>query len=565
MSAPREPFQQLKQPRSLASVTPEQRYWRKFRPQTVAPSPSKYPITHIAYAPSPRSPSSSSVPTSQHFAVTTGPRIQIYSIRDGALIKTISRFENIAHSGELRRDGRLVVGADETGAIQVFDVNSRTIIKTWREHKQPVWVTKFAPEGNITRLMSGCDDRSVRLWDLTEGKSIQTLTGHGDYVRCGGFLPGQDGNLVASGSYDQTVRIWDSRVGNTTAVMTFKHAAPVEEVLPMPSGTTLLAAAGNQISVLDLVAARPAQSLQHHQKTVSSLCLASKGTRVVSGGLDGHLKIFDISTWNVVYASKYPSPILSCNVIPSSRGENRHLAVGLESGDLRLRTLLSPTSQTSQKHNPPPPEISYAYEALTNPNAPPPSSITTTKKRKLTQGHRARTRGLDFQAASEDPNVITIQGSTLPSSLPRKEKPYQLSLRRGHHSTSLSQALASPTPLPPADIHALLLALRHRSALRAALADRDDLAVVPVFEWVTRYLAVPKYSKVCAEAAEVLIDEYAVHLGGGGSRELERVWGRLKRRVEREVEVGMESVRCLGMLEMVVEGGGGGGGAGGGG
>ena len=557
MAAPREPFRQLKQPRNLASITPEQRYWRKFRPQTVAPSPSKYSVTHIAYAPVSASnnaslSSSFPLPTPQHFAVTTGPRLQIYSILDGTLIKTISRFDDIAHSGELRRDGRLIVAGDDTGAIQVFDINSRTIIKTWREHKQPVWATKFAPDGEITRLMSGSDDRSVRLWDLTEGKSTRTFQGHSDYVRCGGFMPGQDANLLVSGSYDQTVRLWDPRAGNGTAVMTFKHAAPVEEVLPMPSGTTLLAAAGNQISVLNLVAARPAQVLQHHQKTVSSLCLASKGTRVVSGGLDGHLKIFEASTWNVVHASKYPSPILSCNVIPSSSAlrENKHLAVGLESGELRLRTLISPSSKSSEKQKP---EISYAYEALINPESQPPNK----KKRKLTQGHRARTRGRDFTGEGAD---IVIQGSTPASSLPKKEKPYQLFLRRGQYSQALSQAISSPGALPPSDIHALLLALYHRSALRTALANRDDVAVVPIFEWITRYLSMPKYSKVCTEVAAILIDEYSVHLGE--SAEMDRVWAKLKRKVAGEVEVGMESLRCLGMLELVLEGGESGGGAG---
>ena len=116
-------------------------------------------------------------------------------------------------------------------------------------------------------------------------------------------MPGQASSLLVSGSYDQTVKLWDARAPGS-AVMTFKHAAPVEEVLPLPSGTTLLAAADNKISVLDLVAARPLHMLQNHQKTVTSLCLASSNTRLVSGGLDGHLKVYEVSGWNVVAGSK---------------------------------------------------------------------------------------------------------------------------------------------------------------------------------------------------------------------------------------------------------------------
>ena len=74
---------------------------------------------------------------------------------------------------------------------------------------------------------------------------------------------------------------------------------------------------------------------------MTSLCLASDSSRLVSGGLDGHLKIFETTGWNVVSGSKYPSPILSLSVIPSASNEDKHLAVGLQSGILAIRTRLS--------------------------------------------------------------------------------------------------------------------------------------------------------------------------------------------------------------------------------
>jgi U3 small nucleolar RNA-associated protein 15 len=117
--------------------------------------------------------------------------------------------------------------------------------------------------------MSASDDQTVRLWDLPSQESVTTFIGHQDYVRSGAFMPGQASNLVVSGSYDQSVRLWDPRSPGRS-VMIFKHAAAVETVLPLPSGTTILAAADNQISVLDLVAGKPLQLLKNHQKAVTS-------------------------------------------------------------------------------------------------------------------------------------------------------------------------------------------------------------------------------------------------------------------------------------------------------
>ena len=336
--------QVVKLPQGPSPITPEQRYWKTFKtPQNI---PSQSPVTHISFPPSSNNPL---VPSNNdYFAVTTGTRVQIYSIRTRKLIKTFTRFGDIAHSGEIRRDGRVMVAGDESGKIQVFDVNSRAILKTWTEHKQPVWTTKFSPT-DLTTIMSASDDRTVKLWDLPNQESQTTFVGHTDYVRSGVFLPGTMSNMIVTGSYDETVRLWDPRVPNKSA-MIFKHAAPVEAVLAMPSGTQVLAAADNQISVLDLVAGKPIQILKNHQKTVTSLCLASNGKRLISGGLDGHVKIFETTGWNVVSGSKYASPILSVNVISSgAKLEDKHVVVGMQSGVLSIRTKLSGQQKVKER------------------------------------------------------------------------------------------------------------------------------------------------------------------------------------------------------------------------
>ena len=208
MAAEVQPIPQSKLPTRLSSRTPEQTYWRTFKSPVAFPSPTSHAVTHIAQPPvNPRAVSASP----DTFAVTTGARVQIFSHRTRKLLKTITRFDDTAHSGEVRYDGRVLVAGDETGAIQVFDINSRAILKTWKECKQPVWTTKWSPT-ETTSLMSCCDDATVRLWDLPSQESVATFRGHHDYVRCGQFIPGQATNLLLSGSYDQTVRLWDARI-----------------------------------------------------------------------------------------------------------------------------------------------------------------------------------------------------------------------------------------------------------------------------------------------------------------------------------------------------------------
>ena len=541
MAATVKSIQPVKLPPGPSPLSHEQIYWRTFKTPKLFSSPSNNPVTHIS---NPPAPSNALSQPSDHFAVTAGRSVQLYSIRERKLVKSINRFDDIAHGAEIRRDGRVLVAGDETGAIQVFDISSRAILKTWKEHKQPVWTTRFSPSENTT-LMSASDDRIVRLWDLPAQESVTSFTGHQDYVRAGAFMPGQASGLLVSGSYDQTVKLWDPRAP-ASAIMTFKHAAPVENVLPMPSGTTVLAAADNQISVLDLVAARPLHVIQNHQKTVTSLHLASNSTRLVSGGLDGHMKIFETAGWNVVAGSKYPSPILSLAIITAgSAREDRHIAVGMQSGSLSIKTRLSGQLKIKER------EREKEMQALIEGRID--EHDKKKNKKKTTSGWKKRLRGRDFTGEGAD---IIIEGNDRQRT--KKRKLWETRLRRGKYAEALDEVLKSkPTKGASGgdliDKITLLTALRHRSALRTALSGRDDVSLQPVFKFVCKYITRPRYVSLCVDVGLHVLDLYSVHMGE--SPEIDRLMARLHTTVRMEVGRAQQAWQTKGMLEMLTGGG----------
>jgi U3 small nucleolar RNA-associated protein 15 len=210
--------------------------------------------------------------------------------------------------------------------------------------------------------------------------------------------------------------------------MVFKHSAPVETVLPMPSGTAVLAAADNVISVLDIVAAKPIHMLRNHQKTVTALSLANNGERLLSGALDGHVKVFETTGWNVVGGMKYPSPILSLSVIPNQK-EDRHIAVGMQSGLLSIKTHLSGEQKVQAR------EREKEMKALMEGKI---EEYDRSKKRKRGKGWEKRIRGKDFTGESAD---IVIEGNARGKIT--AGQPWAHALRKGMYSQALDMVLES--------------------------------------------------------------------------------------------------------------------------
>ena len=526
MAADVRPVQQTKLPARPSSLTPEQTYWRSFRARLDIPSPTNNAVTDISQ------PLLNTIASGlDTFAVTTGARVQIYSQRSRKLLKTIARFNDVAHSGDLRSDGKVLVAGDDTGTIQVFDTSSRAILKTWKACKQPVWTTKWSLTDN-TALMSCSDDKTVRLWDLPSEQSVAVLRGHQDYVRSGCFIPGHGGSLFASGSYDETVRIWDTRTV-ASPVLTFRHTAAVEAVLSMPSGSTLAAAAGNQIAILDLVGGRPLNVIQNHQKTVAALCLASQGSRLVSGGLDGHLKIFETTGWKVVAGSKYPSPVLSVSVLRDfATNEDKHIAVGMASGVLSLRTRYSGVERQNQRQR------EKEMEALLAGTIDDHDAKAAKKRPK---GWEKRLRGTDYDGADAD---IVVEGNDRKKA--KKPKPWEVALRRDQYKQALDIAIKGQDDLT---ILTLLDELRYRSALSAALQGRDEAALRPVMNWVFRRVSHPSFTLICVEISMNIMDLYSKYLEQ--STQLATEVKKLHKRVQQEVGHARAAYETRGMLRLI--------------
>ncbi|KAJ2766652.1 U3 small nucleolar RNA-associated protein, partial [Coemansia nantahalensis] len=303
--------------RGVRRALPEAGFWKRFQSPVLVKEYGM--VTWLEFS-----------PVKPHdLLVTASMRLQVYNSRTSQLKKSVTRFGGQARSGSYRSDGKLIVAGDDSNVVQVFDGSSRSILRTFKGHTDPVHVARFLP--NKVNVLSGSDDKTVRIWDIPSQAAVGVFEEHTDYVRSGCVFGGNP-NLVASGSYDHTVRIWDLRANE--CVTRIEVDDPVESVLALPGGGVVAAAAGPNVHLLDLLmGGRRLTTMGNHEKTVTSLCLDSSGGRLVAGSLDHHVKVYNVQTFKMTYNMSYPAPVLSVAL----SADDTRLAVGMASGVFSLR------------------------------------------------------------------------------------------------------------------------------------------------------------------------------------------------------------------------------------
>jgi len=124
---------------------------------------------------------------------------------------------NVLHSKNELIEPCIAVSPDGTKAaignyskenwIFLWDLNKKTVLKTFKGHEDKVKDIVFSPDGNY--VVSASEDESIKIWDLKSEKLFKTLKKHNGNVNALAFS--FDGKYLASGSNDGTIIIWDAR------------------------------------------------------------------------------------------------------------------------------------------------------------------------------------------------------------------------------------------------------------------------------------------------------------------------------------------------------------------
>eukprot|EP01116_Phalansterium_solitarium_P012419 TRINITY_DN28684_c0_g1_i1.p1 TRINITY_DN28684_c0_g1~~TRINITY_DN28684_c0_g1_i1.p1 ORF type:complete len:524 (+),score=16.89 TRINITY_DN28684_c0_g1_i1:42-1613(+) len=481
-------------PKLPGKNTHEERYWGKFEHPVLVKELAA--VTHVEFSPV----------APYEFAVTSSTRVNIYDPSTVEVQKTISRFKDVAYSGSYRSDGKLIVAGGEQPVVKLFDATSRTQLRWFKGHTNAIRVAKFSPD--LVHVLSGSNDKTVRYWDISSQEEVTMFEGHTDYVRCGA-VTASNPNLFVSGGYDHKLFLWDMRT--KSSVLTVDHGSPVEGVLFMPGGSVVISAGGTELKVWDILGGtgRFLHTMSNHAKTVTSIALESDGSRLLSGGLDQMVKVYDVRDFSVQHSLTYPAGVLSVAISP----DNRQVVVGMSDGMVSVKTRVVKMQEVVQHRH------------------------TQDQIRRGT--YRFFIRGKNSQAGKEDYRVEKARKEKL--------KDYDKYLKKFQYKNALDAALATKHA---AVVASMITELARRDGLRIALGGRDEVTLQPLLVFLHQHIADPRYSSLAIDITNILLDIYSTVLGR--SSEIDKLIAKIQSKVTEEMLFQKQMYELLGAMDCLL-------------
>ena len=199
-----------------------------------------------------------------------------------------------------------IVMGSSNGMISVWDIENGEVIAIWKAHPESVNSVAVTPDEQF--VISGSDDKSIKIWKLPKNKNItdialvRTLTGHTDVIDGVAIAP--NGQFFATGSWDGTIKIWN--LGSGELLQTLEgHSEIVNAIAISPDGQFLASGSkDNIIKLWNLKRAQVVRTINTNSLSILSVVFSSDSQILASSSSDGIIKIWNLQTGKLIHSLK---------------------------------------------------------------------------------------------------------------------------------------------------------------------------------------------------------------------------------------------------------------------
>lgn len=257
----------------------------------------------------------------------------VWEASTGRKVTTLRNFRGSVLSLAWSPDSQYLAVAsdvDEDG-VQIWDTNSWQPVETLA-HGLQTFPTSIAwsPDGKSLAVVAN----DVEIWDIDSGQRTAWLSPSGGALDAkwspNGKVLACDADLNPGFANEGGIRIWDPAKGdgqatNSNTFLLGRHDSLVESVAWSPDGKKLVSGGMNGVvKVWSLSSKQNLLTLAGHKNDVVSVAWSPDGTMIASGSWDATAKIWDATTGQNLETFQHPDYVTTVSWSPDSR----YLATG---------------------------------------------------------------------------------------------------------------------------------------------------------------------------------------------------------------------------------------------
>jgi WD40 repeat protein len=196
------------------------------------------------------------------------------------------------------REGCAALGTLD-GRVALFDLAAGKNTLELLGHKGRVQALAFVPGEH--KILSGAADGTLRLWNLRNGAEVRRMTGY--WIGCSVDVS-RDGHMGLVGLWDGSMWTWDIRTGEWLRYLQGHDEMLFAGARFTPDGRRIVSGSGdlygvskdNSIRVWDVETGQELLRCEGHSQHVWDLDVGPEGRYAVSGGHDGTLRVWNLTT-----------------------------------------------------------------------------------------------------------------------------------------------------------------------------------------------------------------------------------------------------------------------------
>ena len=199
------------------------------------------------------------------------------------------------------------------GGFSLWDVAAGEELQSFSGHQDRVRSLAVTPNGK--RVVSGGDDRTIRVWDLHSASELLRIPLMRQWPRAIAVTP--DGDFAVTAAESNVLKLWDLKTADE--VRTFQgHTARVNSVGFASDGRLVSGSDDHTVRVWDLGTALPIHVLRSHSARVNAISVFPGGTLAASASDDCNINLWDLTSGTLLATHTVESPVLACAASPCS-------------------------------------------------------------------------------------------------------------------------------------------------------------------------------------------------------------------------------------------------------